>query len=514
MNLKLLAPFALAGAALVSACGSDNQISDYQNGTPTKDTGSSEQNSGDSTADGARDHTITPPQEYYDALFALALKRIDQPSGLALLDSTAPRGLWLNFGGASLHKGFEPGESFLLCDNLVDIPGADLSPADQEAIVAKVQKFFDDAGASLNVSAEKLSGDYTTIHVGGSFADLGCRGSGVLGVAPFDVGNANKSDVGFAFTKGIDSVATIAETIAHEAGHTFGLDHTTDAKDLMYASSTSDITGFLVAKLKGGKAQDGPAILKNVLGLLDGSSAGSPSKGGSTPPASIPGITNLPARLANLPGLGQIAMIAQLLATINTADIADISKLVPQIIAILPTNAQSVDLAGLDKILTVVGIAATAASHQNGQALPTTLAGILNSGLLSGILDPKNAAAISGLAGLATLAGFGNVGGAVTAITSILAAITGQMQQPAAGGTASSTVNTNAPAAKLPDFGAILGLGASNKDLATVINNLLGTAEIIAKNYGGAEAVALLSLVKVAYSQLYAELAKQSLKTP
>lgn len=515
MNKKIIAPFVIAAAALASACGSHESINHYQDGSSGyhKNTGSG---SGDQTAqpgDGKRDHVVHPPQEYYDALFANALRLVDAPRGLALLDAAAAQTLWVNFDGASLHKGFELGESFLLCQNQADVPAADVSPADKDAIVARVQKFFADAGSNLNVTADlPASGSFTTMHVGGSFKDLGCGGTGVLGIAPFDQGNANKADIGFAFTKGITSVQTIAETIAHEAGHTFGLDHTSDMKDLMFASSTDQITGFLAAKLAtGGATQDGPALLQKALGLLDGAVAAvgaAAGSGSATTPVAIPGIAFLPISLANLPGLSQISMIGQLLASLKGGSVADISALIPQIIALLPIDAKAIDLSGLDKILTVVGVAASAQASQTGQPLPTTLNGILNSSLLQGLLAPSGAGAITGLAGLAGLAGFGNIGTAVTAITGILGAFT---PPPAAAGATTPATTTSAAAAaiaaQLPDFGAILGLATKDKNISALITNLLGTAEIISKNFNGPDKEALLSLIKVAYSQLYAQLA-------
>lgn len=506
MILKRIAPIALALAALAAACGSNDGVNQYQPGA--SGSGSTEENSGNATAEnsGPRDHLVQPPQEYYDALFANALRMVDAPQGLALLDANAAQTLWVNFDGASIRKGFELGQSFLLCQDMTDFPAASASAADRAAILAQVQKFFADAGANLNVtSAKPASGNYTTIHVGGAYQNLGCSGSGVLGIAPFDQGNANKADVGFAFTEGVSNIKTIAETIAHEAGHTFGLDHTSDLKDLMYASSTNQITGFLAAKLAAGSAtQDGPVLLQKALGLLSGAVASTASTIGAATaaaPVTIPGISILPASLASLPGLGQIAMIGQLLASIQNASVADISTLLPQITALLPASVKGVSLGGLDKILTVIGVAASAQASQSGQALPTSLAGIFNSGLVQGILNPSNAGAISGLAGLASLAGFGNIGLAVSAVQGILSIVS-----PA---TTSSTATTPAAiAAQLPDFGSIIGLVAKDKNYGALITNMLGTAEIISKNFTGTDKDALLSLIKVAYAQLYGQVTK------
>jgi hypothetical protein len=325
-------------------------------------------------------------------------------------------------------------------------------------------------------------------------------------VAPFDVGNANHNDIGFAFTKNVGNAKIIAETIAHEAGHSFGLDHVTNKQDLMYASTTSQITGFAVSTIAGSnKLQDGPAILRQVLG--SGSATQAPGSGTSspapTPATPVAGLPNLPSGLQGLPGLDQIANIGQLLPGLTPGSILDITQLLPQIQALIPIASSGVALPGLDKILTIIGVAGAAQGSQGG-ATPAPASGVNSA--LGGLLDPALAGAILGGAGglgslgnlgsLATLAGFGNITQYVQAAQGVLNG----------GATSTPAAATTAPAAALtavPDLATLLGLATANTDVATLLQSLAGTSQVVNGNFSGANKDALLSLVKLAYTQQY-----------
>src|SRR5690606_29665624 len=111
-----------------------------------------------------------------DALFAETVDRMDDQDAFGLIGTTQV--LWVNFDGANLQKGFGRGQSFILCRSSATVPAAGLSPADREAIVEMVQAHYAEAKAALVVTQERPAGDFTTIHVGGSYADLGCVGAG------------------------------------------------------------------------------------------------------------------------------------------------------------------------------------------------------------------------------------------------------------------------------------------------------------------------------------------------
>lgn len=496
---------ALLTGLLSASCGSDLKVRDYSQPSP-----SNTDNNADATADDRHeeqqfDELAVPPQEYYDALFAETLQRTDkQTLSLAQADQV----LYVNFNGATLSKGYGRGQSFILCRQRATVPSAGLSPADQQTILSEVQRYYNEAGARLIVTAEKpVSGDFTTIHTGGSYRDLGCFGAGVLGVAPYDKGNANRNDIGFAFTAGVSSNKVIAETIAHEAAHSFGLDHVESRKDIMFASSTSQITGFTVSRVSGGvRTQDAPAMLKAALGAgtstapVVGGNGGnsSPTQGnpaGQSPVAgTVPGIANLPTGLGNLPGLTQIGNIGQLIPGLAQAGNFDISSLLAQALAVIPTNAGIGNLPQFDKILAAIGLSAQAGANQNQGGTQSPGAGL--AGLASGILGNSN---LGGLASIASLAGLGNIGTAVSSAQTIINAISGLSGQ--------GTVQGNIPAlpAGLPDLSALLGLVGQGTTPGDIINNLAASAGVINGNFAGAQKDALLSLLKVGYSQAFSQ---------
>ena len=92
---------------------------------------------------------------------------------------------------------------------------------------------------------------------------------------------------------------------------------------------------------------------------------------------------------------------------------------------------------------------------------------------------------------------FGAAGpAAVSGIQAILNGISGvSSQQP----------NNNTPAlpAGLPDLSALLGLVNSSTTNAALITNLLNSVQIVNTNFTGTTQAALISLLKVSYSQAY-----------
>ncbi len=495
-----LAPLALTLA--VAGCGSEDKIQRTGGRQPTK---TDKQSSDGTKHEGDIDQLVTPPREYYDTLFANSLKLLDK--GAALNLAGASQILWVNFKGASLTKGFQDGQSFILCKASATIPAAGLSPADEALVVSGVQQFYDDAGATLTVTAQQpASGEYTTIHVSGSYSDLGCIGNGVLGIAPFDVGNANHSDVGFAFVKNAGGASVIAETVAHEAGHSFGLEHVSNDKDLMYASNSPNITGFASSSVSGtNRLQDGPALLRQALGA--GAAAPAPGAASQPAPATpIAGLPNLPAGLQGLPGLDQLASIAQLLPGLTPGSVLDISKLLPQIQALIPIAASGVNLPGLDKIFTIVGVAGAAGGAQAGTPASTGANLPINGQAAGAILG--SGGNISTLAGLAGLAGFGSITTYVSAAQAVLGGVQGAI--PAAKTQPSSATPAPAQLGSVPDLAALLGLAGSSSNIATLISSLGGSAQIVNGNFSGANKDALLSLLKVAYAQQYLDLISQA----
>jgi hypothetical protein len=218
--------------------------------------------------------TVIPPDEYFAAL---AEDLAEALQATPANREEIPRILYVNFEGADLKWGYRRGKSFILCKKEATLPAAELTDDEKTQIVAEVQRYFEIIKTKLIVTAEKpADGAYTIIYVGGTYADLGCKqNTNLLGIAPLDISDLNHNDSGFAFTGHLtgtsaQKVYTISTTIAHEAGHTFGLQHVKDVRDIMtpYAQPTTD--GFLKSQTIGlfKFTQDEPAILRKQLGEL------------------------------------------------------------------------------------------------------------------------------------------------------------------------------------------------------------------------------------------------------
>jgi hypothetical protein len=175
--------------------------------------------------------------------------------------------LFVNFDGAEVRKGFGFNESFIPCVPVATIPPFGADRATRRAILAQVQAHFDHVAASVQVTEVRPTpGVYTTIHVGGTYSgSLGCSGS-PYGIAPMPR-TGSVGWVGFVFAGATDSQTVVSQAIAHEAGHTFSLQHMAAQSDVMYPTVSRATTRFMAGNIFGGTQwQDSPAILRAVLG--------------------------------------------------------------------------------------------------------------------------------------------------------------------------------------------------------------------------------------------------------
>ncbi len=293
-------------------------------------------NGADASGLSGRDKIVHPPKQYYDLLLADRMQ-IASSGGLSQAQEQV---LWINFAGATVKQGFDKDQSFLPCADSVRIPSAGLSARDQQSIAQEVAQFYSNAGARLGITLQKPdSGDYTTIHVGGTYADLKCAGgAAAAGIAPFDPGNANPNDVGFVFVKSKDTKA-LARAIAHESAHTFGLDHSTSKEDLMYPTDSSAQDSFVSSETQNAEPQDGPVLLQNALGSGVATVTGSPvSPTTQTPVVTLPPQNNIktfpgvPAYLPALPGLGNLANMSGLMSGVPLNVNQALSCVIPAVI--------------------------------------------------------------------------------------------------------------------------------------------------------------------------------------
>lgn len=216
------------------------------------------------------------------------------PRSAMTSSGSAPPVLFLNFEGVTLYPGGEDAihnRSSIVKTTTV-IPKFDhkhfklqepwLSRQTAiDRIVGKVRSYF--SGYNLTIVTKRpSSGPYTMLVVGGK--RLPNVQSNALGVSPMDCGNRRPSEVGFAFSDSMSGWSTfpkttVAVTIAHEAGHSFGLDHISPQTAVMNAASWD-----LVSLLKGWKSgtatstycaksgtQDSAKVLKaNLRSLASG----------------------------------------------------------------------------------------------------------------------------------------------------------------------------------------------------------------------------------------------------
>lgn len=444
---------------------------------------------------------VVPPKEYYDALMTERVKT------MSLAAPSSTQTLYINFNGAEVEKGYGRGQSFILCESRASIPGSGFSYDEQQEVVTRVQDHFSTAGVALSVTTTKpLSGDYTTIHVGGSYGSLGCQESpSTLGIAPFDEGNQNRNDIGFVFTAYEIDSGVIADAIAHESGHSFGLDHTVNIKDLMHPSARSDNLAFAISQIRGSsEIQDGPKLLRLNVGSLPayvdpadatngGTSNGGTSTGGSSGSSTVkPGTGN--------GGLfSGISTLAGLMNQLQPDQILNIMSLLPGFASMVPGLSNGTTspfpggnyaavlaaLPGLDKINTLVAMAAPGLTNATGAAG----------------LDP---ATIATLAALAAFGGYGSVPaallGANTALTPLITMILDMLGLNLAN--SGALPDPTQIANQLPPYMNAYNLGGIATAPA-LLAAMSAQQTYIQTNYSGAQQQALTSGLIVAASQAY-----------
>jgi hypothetical protein len=186
--------------------------------------------------------------------------------------------------------------------------------ATRRALVRDLAGRINDAFLPYNVvvtTRRPKGGAYTMVMIGGNPA-LFSLDARVAGIAYMDCDNHQATNVVFAFPSTLgSSVHGLFATIAQEAAHAFGLQHSADPDDLMYPRVDVTQRGFIdrdspVASpnLCGPQTQNSHQLLLKLLGAWTGGPK--PVDDGADPsdPPPLEGGCTIGARRANQPAGG------------------------------------------------------------------------------------------------------------------------------------------------------------------------------------------------------------------
>lgn len=236
---------------------------------------------------------ITAPTPTDTDSFSVQLRISDVGDGI--FDSAA---FVTNFGFSKkqtvfvqFDAGFLDFPSFNSGEAGFSLPGSGLSANQRAGILEDANRIYEDFLVEF-VQEKPTEGEFSTVHVGGGVDDLPDYLNApdrLLGRAEkIDFGNRDKSDVAFVLSDemknpiiGTPNTGLIAQVLAHEAGHIFGLLHVANDDNLMYpfAGSSRDTIGkndeFRAETVDGQLKVDQTATqnsfdeLANNLGLKD-----------------------------------------------------------------------------------------------------------------------------------------------------------------------------------------------------------------------------------------------------
>jgi hypothetical protein len=476
-----LAPVIMVASSLLTSCGSENQASRQS------DPASSDQT--------FETQSRVPPRAYYDSLlkerFAVA------ESG----QFTTIQRVYVSFNGGKVNKGFEKGESFLPCVNETTIPSSKINETDQARVLERVAQVFSNAGVRIDLTRSQPStGDFTTVHVGGQFSQLGCASANsqvVLGLSPIDAKNANPNDVVFVFSGSIRGLNLVAQSIAHEVGHSFGLRNTIESTDVMFEGALTEISKFEEGTVaENSEIQDGPKLMQASLGQGDASidskiiNSGKPQD--LTPTNPLPGgngspLPNIPGGIPNLPSLPNLSNLASMIDLLKGLSPTLIDQLRSKIPLLnqLPGN---ISLQNPQAIMALLALLQN--QSQNGGS------GLDMSDLLKSLLNQgQGGGSLGGISSLLNMLGMGGLGGGLNAgpmIDKLLPLVLPFL----------SPGQNGSPNANPIDLGALLGIQGLTQpaDLISLIQPL---AQLIQANSSGGNSQALLDLLKMAIVDQY-----------
>lgn len=199
--------------------------------------------------------------------------------------------VFVNFGGARLETGTCDDAArncthLVQCGRAIDYPPYAGSAEQKAMTVALVEEYFRPFDVGVVTTRPPEGVRYMMVMVGGTPEAI-CvtsthAGGEVAGLATLDCANsAGDTEIVFAFASvPFNDPHAVAVTIAQEAGHAYGLEHTNDAHDIMFPYLSREETGFLDQTMpveRSGGCVQGTQNSFMLLGDTVGFAAGQPA---------------------------------------------------------------------------------------------------------------------------------------------------------------------------------------------------------------------------------------------
>jgi hypothetical protein len=203
------------------------------------------------------------------------VRREPGAGGYRRFNTSGPSVVFVNFDGGAVTKGVGI-DSAKNTTGFAEgtVPAFSRSQAERDQIMNELRTIFAPYNVKL-VTTRPVGGLYNMVMVGGTPKDVGITDN-VAGLAPLDCDNLYENDVAFAFSKvHLDVlqvlppseltrlfVKYVAETIGHELGHTYGMEHNGLLCDLMNATAT----GYSCTQLSLFQDKDTPLLVEGRVG--------------------------------------------------------------------------------------------------------------------------------------------------------------------------------------------------------------------------------------------------------